>query len=108
RIVTQAQRTLDTFERQSGLPPVTHITVGPHRHTASITDALADRTGLMVTRFNPRQVFDFGTEAANWANELPAAVLPALGAGLRLDDDARGGAFGALAQRVRAAFKRAA
>jgi MSHA biogenesis protein MshI len=108
RIVTQAQRTLDTFERQSGLPPVTRITVGPHRHAASITDALADRTGLLVTRFNPRSVFDFSTDASNWANELPATPLPALGAALRVEDDNRGSAMLGWAQKLRAAFKRAA
>ena len=108
RIVTQAQRTLDTFERQSGLPPVTRITVGPHRHAASITDALADRTGLVVTRFNPRTSFEFSTEAARWVNELPAAVLPALGAALRVEDDERGANFAGWGQRLRAAFKRAA
>jgi MSHA biogenesis protein MshI len=108
RIVTQAQRTLDTFERQSGLPSVAHITVGPHRHAAAITDALADRTGLVVARFNPRAAFDFGDHAANLANELPAAALPAIGAALRVDDDREAGIFQGWAQRVRAAFKRAA
>jgi MSHA biogenesis protein MshI len=108
RIVTQAQRTLDTFERQSGLPPVTRITVGPHRHAASITDALADRTGLIVTRFNARTMFDFGSDAANLANELPGAALPAIGAALRVEEDEGDGAFAGWAQRLRAAFKRAA
>jgi len=108
RIVTQAQRTLDTFERQSGLPAVTRITVGPHRHAASITDALADRTGLVVTRFNARAAFDFGDHAANLANDLPAAALPAIGAALRVDDDSENGVFAGWMQRLRAALKRAA
>jgi len=108
RIVTQAQRTLDTFERQSGLPPVTRITVGPHRHAASITDALADRTGLIVTRFNANAIFDFGADASNLANEVPAAALPAIGAALRVDEDADAGTLAAWGRRMRAAFKRAA
>jgi len=108
RIVTQAQRTLDTFERQSGLPPVTRITVGPHRHAASITDALADRTGVVVTRFNPRTAFDFGRAAADWANDLPANALPVIGAALRADEEDQAGAVAVLAQRLRGAFKRAA
>jgi MSHA biogenesis protein MshI len=108
RIVTQAQRTLDTFERQSGLPPVTRITVGPHRHAASITDALADRTGLMVTRFDARTMFEFGAHAANWSNELPAAALPAVGAALRIEEGDGAGVLAGWTQRLRAAFKRAA
>jgi MSHA biogenesis protein MshI len=108
RIVTQAQRTLDTFERQSGLPPVTRITVGPHRYAASIADALADRTGVVVARFDPRTTFEFGPAAANWSNALPAAVLPAIGAALRIDDDNTGGFVAAWAQRLRGALKRAA
>lgn len=108
RIVTQAQRTLDTFERQSGLPPVTRITVGPHRYAASIADALADRTGVIVARFDPRTTFEFGPAAANWSNELPATVLPAIGAALRVEDDSAVGAFPAWAQRLRGALKRAA
>ncbi|HYS12526.1 MAG TPA: hypothetical protein VEN28_04390, partial [Burkholderiaceae bacterium] len=90
------------------LPPVTRITVGPHRHAASIADALADRTGLVVTRFNARTTFEFGADAARWANEMPAAVLPALGAALRVEDDEHGASFAGWAQRVRTAFKRAA
>lgn len=108
RIVTQAQRTLDTFERQSGLPAVARITVGPHRHAAAISDALADRTGLLVTRFNARTVFDFGSGAGDWANELPAAALPAIGAALRIDDSDGAGVFTGWAERLRTAFKRAA
>jgi MSHA biogenesis protein MshI len=108
RIVTQAQRTLDTFERQSGLPAVTRITVGPHRHAAAISDALADRTGLLVTRFNARTTFDFGSAAGEWANELPAAALPAIGAALRIDAGDEAGVFAGWAGRVRTAFKRAA
>jgi MSHA biogenesis protein MshI len=88
RIVTQAQRTLDLFERQSGLPPVTRITVGPHRHAAAIVAELAERTGVTVARFDARSAFEFSDAAANWAAELPGTTLPAVGAALRTDDDA--------------------
>jgi MSHA biogenesis protein MshI len=107
RIVTQAQRTLDTFERQSGLPPVGRITVGPHRYAASIADALADRTGVTVTRFDPRTTFEFGPAAANWSNALPANALPAIGAALRVEDDGSSGVLPWI-RRMRGAFKRAA
>jgi MSHA biogenesis protein MshI len=108
RIVTQAQRTLDTFERQSGLPPVTRITIGPHRHATAIAGALADRTGVVVNRFEPRTLFDFDGDAADSAAELPAAALPAIGAALRIDDDAGAGTLAAWTQRLRDVFKRAA
>ena len=108
RIVTQAQRTLDTFERQSGLPPVTQIVVGPHRHAASIAAALAERTGLATRQFAGNATFDFGPAARSWSDDLPGAALPALGAALRVEDEPAAGGLGALAQRMRAAFKRAA
>src|SRR5262249_22055212 len=79
RIVTQAQRPPDTSERTSGLPPVARITVGPHRHSASITAALADRTGVIVNRFNAPALFEFGEDAGEFANDVPPAALAAIG-----------------------------
>ncbi len=108
RIVTQAQRTLDTFERQSGLPPVAHIVVGPHRHADSIAAELAERTGLATRLFDGSSAFDFGRGARAWADDLPAAALPAIGAALRIEDAAAASGLTSLAQRVRAALKRAA
>jgi MSHA biogenesis protein MshI len=108
RIVTQAQRTLDTFERQSGLPPVTQIVVGPHRNAESIVAALAERTGLATRQFSADTTFDFGPAARAWAADLPPAVLPAIGAALRVEQQSAGGGLAALAQRVRAVFKHAA
>jgi MSHA biogenesis protein MshI len=108
RIVTQAQRTLDTFERQSGLPPVAQIVVGPHRHADSIAAALAERTGLATLQFDAPTAFDFGRAARAWSVELPPCALPAIGAALRVEDEATTAGLGAWAQRMRAALKRAA
>lgn len=82
RVTVQTQRTLDLFERQSGLPPVTEVVVGPHRHAARIAEVLADRTGLAVSVFDPRTAFDFGPQAAI-DRETTARALAAVGAALR-------------------------
>lgn len=44
RVVLQVQRSLDLFERQSGLPAVTQILIGPHPHAAAIADELRQRS----------------------------------------------------------------
>jgi MSHA biogenesis protein MshI len=108
RIVTQAQRTLDTFERQSGLPPVAQIVVGPHRNAEAIGAALTERTGVATRLFSGRETFDFGRNAQTWAQELPPAALPAIGAALRIEDESAANGLAVLAQRLRAVFKRAA
>lgn len=108
RVVTQAQRTLDTFERQSGLAPVTEIVVGPHRHADAIAAALAERTGLAARLFEGTSTFDFDTGARDWSQALPPSALPAIGAALRRDDAAAAGGAASWANRLRGVFKRAA
>lgn len=108
RIVTQAQRTLDTFERQSGLPQIGEIVVGPHRHADAIAAALAERTGLVARLFDGSTTFDFGHGARAWSQGLPPAALPAIGAALRGEDDAASHGIGTWAHRLRGVFRRAA
>jgi MSHA biogenesis protein MshI len=83
RVTVQTQRTLDLFERQSGLPPATEIIVGPHRHAEVIAAALAERSGLAVSCFEPRAAFELGDEAAHAARESARKALAAIGAALR-------------------------
>ncbi|MCX8003697.1 MAG: hypothetical protein N2688_01890 [Burkholderiaceae bacterium] len=81
RIATQTQRSLDLFERQSGLPPVARIVLAPHAHAATIAAALAERTGVSVQGFDAGDVFvDGGTLAVQAEAER---ALAALGAALR-------------------------
>jgi MSHA biogenesis protein MshI len=85
RVTVQTQRTLDLFERQSGLPPVTEIIVGPHRHVEIVAAALAERTGLAVSCFDPQAWFDVGDAAASGGRESARRALAAIGAALRED-----------------------
>lgn len=106
RIVTQAQRTLDTFERQSGLPAVSRITVGPHRHARAIVAELAERLGIVAEHFDAGASFEFDADAALWAGELPAGALAAIGAALRSGEPGDG--FAGWIARRRSTLRRAA
>lgn len=75
RIATQVQRSLDLFERGSGLPQVTRIAVGPHNASAPIARQLADRTGL---RSDVVEQFD------GFADGAPVRLAPELAAPLGL------------------------
>jgi MSHA biogenesis protein MshI len=81
RIVVQVQRSLDLFERQSGLPSLAYATLGPHRHARLIAELLADRCALRVELFDPEPRFQM--LHADPATPLPPAALGALGAALR-------------------------
>ncbi len=87
RIVTQVQRSLDLFERQSGQPAVSQLIIGPHRHGAQIARQLADRVALATREFDPEQ-------SLRWAADVPTSgggwneCISALGAALRSEADA--------------------
>jgi MSHA biogenesis protein MshI len=82
RIANQVQRSLDLFERQSGLPAVLQMHVAPHPQAPLIARALADRTGIDTVVFDPREALDFSPTTRTEA--LPD-VFFALGAALRRD-----------------------
>ncbi len=94
RIANQVQRSLDLFERQSGLPPVLHTYVAPHPQAALIARALADRTGIETAVFDPRQTFDCSCAARADRADAVSECFSSLGAALRQD------AHPAAAQRV--------
>jgi Tfp pilus assembly PilM family ATPase len=78
------QRSLDLFERQSGLPSLAYAVLGPHRHARLIAEMLADRCALRVELFDPAQRFH--QSAADRATPLPPAALGVLGAALRVEE----------------------
>lgn len=85
RIVTQVQRSLDVFERQSGQAPVALLTVGPHRYGIAIAQTLSDRLALVCHTFEPDSYLQLvpglpGNESMLWGNGLAA-----LGAALRIE-----------------------
>lgn len=114
RIVTQVQRSLDVFERQSGQAPVALLTVGPHRYGIAIAQTLSDRLALVCHTFEPDSYLQLvaglpGNESMLWGNGLAA-----LGAALRVEhklSSERQGLAARLLRRFRgppAAEKRAA
>lgn len=86
RVVTQVQRSLDVFERQSGQPPVTLLTVGPHRYDVSIAQTLADRLALVCSTFDPSAHLTVSRELPASESPLWADTLMALGAALRVEN----------------------
>lgn len=105
RIVTQVQRSLDVFERQSGQPAVVALTVGPHRHGVAIAHELSDRLALACRTFDPGAILKLAAGVPAADAPLWADGLAALGAALRIDAEAgneNAGLAGAIAQRWRA------
>ena len=105
RVATHVQRSLELFERQSGLPPVLQMTVGPHRQAGRIARALVDATGIdtRVFEWTAEVESDPALLATCTADALEAALLP-LGAALRsAAADARRAPLAALLARLRAA-----
>lgn len=105
RIVTQVQRSLDVFERQSGQPAVLALTVGPHRHGAQVASELSDRLALACRTFEPARVLQTAADLPVADAHPWAEGLAALGAALRAENVAgsvKAGLAGAIAQRLRA------
>jgi MSHA biogenesis protein MshI len=95
RVVTQVQRTLEQFERQSGLPSVAQVTVGPYLHARAIAHLLAERAALRTQVFDPAAVFEHapGVDLVSY----PLA-LTALGGALRMESEADSSSAGWLAR----------
>ncbi len=85
RIVTQVQRSLDVFERQSGQPPVTVLTVGPHRYDVAVAQTLADRLALMCHTFEADAHLKISRDVPATGSPIWADSLAALGAALRVE-----------------------
>jgi MSHA biogenesis protein MshI len=99
RVVTQVQRSLELFERQSGSPPLAGIAIGPHLHATAIARQLAERAGMHAEVIDPATLLE---RTAHTQGELDAAVMTALGAALRRPEAAQG-----LLQRWQAAARQA-
>jgi MSHA biogenesis protein MshI len=86
RIGNQVARSLDLFERQSGLPPVLQLSVAPHAQATAIAHAIAAATGIETDVFDPAAAFEPMPGLDN--DRRPRAALladcmVALGAALR-------------------------
>ena len=105
RVATHVQRSLELFERQSGLPPVLQMTVGPHRQAERIARTLVEATGIdtRVFAWTAEVACDPALLAVSTADALQAALLP-LGAALRsAAAGARSSPLAALLARLRKA-----
>jgi MSHA biogenesis protein MshI len=87
RIATQVQRSLDVFERQSGQPAVSVLTVGPHRHATAIAQELAQRLSLDAQTFDPTRVLQRAADVPGAESPMWSDGLAALGMALRFDAD---------------------
>jgi len=103
RVVVQVQRSLDLFERQSGLPSLAHAMLGPHPHAPLIALLLAERCALRVDAFDAAKSFEFMPGATT--TELPTAALGALGAAMRVESQ---GAAAPRTTRLQALRRKAA
>ena len=102
RIVTQVQRSLDVFERQSGQPPVTLLTVGPHRYGIAIAQTLSDRLALVCHTFEPSTHLHITQDIPAGDSPVWADAITALGVALRIEQSTatQGEGFaGALSRR---------
>jgi MSHA biogenesis protein MshI len=88
RIATQVQRSLEVVERQSGLPPIRTVWIGPHPDCALIARCAAEQTGLDCLQLDLQAEFRFATTVRELAPEQAPAVLIAIGAALRNEDAA--------------------
>jgi len=83
RIATQVQRSLEVVERQSGLPPVRTVWVGPHGYCALIARCVAEQTGLDCPQLDIQAELQFSMALPPMAPERAAAALIAIGGALR-------------------------
>jgi Tfp pilus assembly protein PilN len=81
RVVLQVQRSLDLFERQSGLPAVTQICIGPHPHAAAIADELRQRSFAHPVLAESTEPLRCAAAASNGA--FAAELTGVIGAALR-------------------------
>jgi len=95
RLSLHVQRSLDLFERQSGLPAVLGVTLGPHRHAELIAAEILVRTGIDCRVFDHAEVFTIEDRLLRAELALQQDSLVALGAALRSGEAAArlGGAW---------------
>jgi len=83
RIATHVQRSLEVFERQSGMAPVRTVWIGPHPYGALIARCTAEHTGLECLQLDLQAELRFAPTARELTSEIAGAALIAIGAALR-------------------------
>lgn len=83
RIATQVQRSLEVVERQSGLPPIRTVWIGPHPFCALIARCTAEQSGLECRQLDMPTELRFADGVAPLPAELAPLALLAIGAALR-------------------------
>lgn len=83
RLALHVHRSLELFERQSGLPAVLGITLGPHRHAELIAAEILVRTGIDCQVFDPGAALAIEDRLLRSELGLQQDGLAALGAALR-------------------------
>jgi len=83
RVATQIQRSVEVVERQSGLPPVRTVWIGPHAYAALISRCTAEQTGIDCPQLDLQAELRFAAAVPLLAPEMAAGALLAIGAALR-------------------------
>jgi MSHA biogenesis protein MshI len=86
RVVTHVQRSLDLYERQSGLPAVSRLLVAPHRHAGMFVQQLTMRAGVVAEALEPNALLERGPDIPLESPEWHPESLAALGAALRVSE----------------------
>ena len=92
RIATNVQRSLEVLARQSQMPEVASVAIGPHAHAPLIARAIAEQAAVPTSLFDPTAAVALGQNVrAELVGPNPTApeLMLALGAALRSDDQAR-------------------
>ena len=82
RVVLQVQRSLDLFERQSGLPPVTQIAIGPHPQAAAVAAELGEKAAVRTWLAESTEPLLRAAAAAGTAGVATEMTAP-IGAAMR-------------------------
>jgi MSHA biogenesis protein MshI len=83
RIAAQVQHSLQVVERQSGLPPLRSVWIGPHPYCALIARCTAEQTGLECPQLDLPAELRFAPTVGELSPEQAGGAPIAIGAALR-------------------------
>jgi MSHA biogenesis protein MshI len=86
RVATQIQRSVEIVERQSGLPPITAIWIGPHPYSALISSVIAEHTAIDCPQLDLAAEIHFAPGIAELDAEIASSAVIAIGAAMRVDE----------------------
>lgn len=88
RLVLELQRSLDSFDRQFPFLSVQRVLISPDVATARLIEGLRTSLYLPVETYDLKDIVDFPDSMDFSSHEKQAMLLPALGAALRVEENA--------------------